>query len=235
MCVRTSVERPAVQAVFSAESCRLLRLVALVLLCLSPVLAVDSTADRSALESIYQSMGGLQWTTQTDWMSATVSMCSWFGVACQDGCPTTSVSIECRVVELNLASNGLQNAIAIEVEQLVSLTKIVLGGNSLSGVVPSLSALVNLKWLDLNTASLSGTIPEFQTLASLERLELYGNQLDGTLPSFDSSVSLSYLDVGQCYGLAGPLPLFSSHLSMKILYMNDNQFSGTMPSYEHLV
>ena len=156
----------------------------LCLLLLPPVLAIDSITDRTALESIYQGMGGAQWTRQTRWLASDVSMCAWFGVKCQTGCPTNSTSIECRVVELSLASNRLQGAISPGIEQLANLTKLVLGRNALAGTIPSFNASVNLQWLDLNTASLTGSIPDLRALRQLRRLELFGNRLGGTLPDF---------------------------------------------------
>ena len=197
--------------------------------------AVDSAADRSALTSVYHSMGGVMWATQTNWLAPNVSMCLWYGVSCQTGCPSNSTSTECRAVELDLASNGLRGPIAPELEQLVNLTSIVMGHNELSGTIPDFDTLSSLKWLDLNSASLTGSIPEFHRLVSLERLELFENRLQGTLPSFVTSVRLAYLDLSPCYELVGTLPSFSNLIQMKTLYLSQNQFIGTIPSYATLV
>jgi Leucine-rich repeat (LRR) protein len=208
-----------------------------IILAATPVRAVDSITDRSALIDVYHAMGGAQWTSRGGWLAPNVSMCSWFGVVCQPGCPSgtssSGASVECRVVELDLASNNLRGAIAPALQLLANLTRLKLGGNPLSGTIPSFSALKRLHWLDVNSASLTGSIPDFQALVSLERLELYGNHLTGTLPSFAGLPRLLYFDVEPCFGLVGPIPSFPP--SIDTIYLGQNLLNGTIPNLASLV
>ncbi|MBC6473766.1 MAG: putative Ig domain-containing protein [Hormoscilla sp. GM102CHS1] len=97
------------------------------------------------------------------------------------------------------------------------VTKIELGENSLSGMLPSeLSSLSNLQVLTLyNNKDLSGTIPsELGSLSKLQILDLsdkydfFGMNLSGTIPSELGSLS-----------------------KLQILELDGNYLSGTLPSF----
>ena len=87
-------------------------------------------------------------------------------------------------------SNWLSNAplsewYGVETDDNGQVTRLNLGGNQLSGEVPShLGGLSNLQDLALGANHLSGAIPpELGGLSSLQRLSLWGNQLSGNIPA----------------------------------------------------
>ncbi|MES1912359.1 MAG: hypothetical protein MHM6MM_004646 [Cercozoa sp. M6MM] len=130
-----------------------------VVLCLvlatSGVLAL-SGAQKTALESIYDTLGGTSWTNNSNWKNSSVDACDWHGVTC-DG--TKSV-----VTELVLAENGLS-------------------GSLLNGMF---DAFTGLKVLNLQRNALTGTITEntFAQNTALEELVVGENAFDGIFPEY---------------------------------------------------
>ena len=91
-----------------------------------------NSADRAALESLYEATGGHGWTESTNWLGEH-AIDEWYG--------TTTDSLG-RVTGLDLASNGLTGGIPTSLAHLAELIVLRIGGNALSGRLPlSLSRL----------------------------------------------------------------------------------------------
>ena len=179
-------------------------------------------AECEALEAVFNSTQGRNWTTKTNWLQ-TETPCSWYGVTCEAG----------HVSQLSLSSNRLNGQLPAEIGNLTSLTALYLGGNQLSGSIPAeIGNLTHLTDLYLFYNQLNGSIPpEIGTLMSLASLHLDGNQLSGAIPAEIGNLSNLtdlYLPYNQ---LSGAIPIEIGNLaSLTTLYLDDNQLSGMIPS-----
>jgi hypothetical protein len=176
-------------------------------------------SDRLALEALFKSCGGADWTEKGGWMTE-AELGKWFGV---------TVNAEGRVVKLNLHSNNLAGALPSEIQQLSALMFLALGHNKLTGAIPAeLGQLEALKTLALHGNQLSEAMPaELAQLLALAHLDLSDNQLSEDIPA----------ELAQLPALAN-LELFTNQLSGAIpaelarlpalahLDLHDNQLSG---------
>ena len=114
-----------------------------------------------------------------------------------------------------------------------SVTELRLGGNSLSGSIPSeLVNLTNLRDLYLHDNSLSGNIPaELGNLTNLTSLALHSNSLSGSIPSeLGNLTNLTnlYLDDNR---LSGNIPAELGNLTnLSDLFLYSNSLSGSIPA-----
>ena len=138
--------------------------------------------DYAALELLYQSTNGGNWTNNTGWLKD-CDPCrgiKWQGITCN----TDST----RVTQILLFNNNLNGTIPVELNTLTELKFLYLHSNNLTGTIPTeLGDLSNLKELILMNNSLSGNIPStLSNLSNLTLLMLSDNNLDGCIPeSFD--------------------------------------------------
>ena len=180
--------------------------------------------ERDALIALYNSTDGLNWTNQAGWMGAAGSECSWFGIECN--------SDKDQVISIHLASNGLQNELPQDIQNLSGLAHLDLRDNQLSGYIPEIiGSLSYLTHLDLSANNFSGNIPDsIGQLNNLEALLLYDNQLTGEIPvSLGSSISLKRLYLEKNH-LTGTLPKeFASLSNLEKIRVNSNQLIGLIP------
>ena len=119
-------------------------------------------------------------------------------------------------------------------QQATGLTILNLGGNELSGPIPSwLGGLTELTWLRLADNRLSGEIPaELANLTALTSLNLNGNELSGPIPSWLGGLTgLTWLGL---WGnrLSGPIPAELGNLTaLTSLNLGGNELSGPIPSW----
>ncbi|WP_234387103.1 leucine-rich repeat domain-containing protein [Aquimarina sp. Aq78] len=205
-----------------------------------------SAAEKQALVDLYNSTNGASWNTNTNWLSATVPVCDWYGVTVVDG----------KVTTIELVSNNLVGDIPVGIKGLTNLIKLNLETNQLTGTIPvEIGQLLNLEFLSLNQNDLYEEIPtELQLLSKLRSLYLGHNKLTGTIPVSLSKLSnLRYLHL-QGNKLSGEIPLalgilsnltdlnlysnaltgeipveLGQLLNLKSLHLDNNQLSGSIP------
>ncbi|CAA0813218.1 disease resistance family protein / LRR family protein [Striga hermonthica] len=139
---------------------------------------------------------------------------------------------------VNLGSNNLQGNISTAIENLTSLTTLVLSHNELSGEIPrEIGSLCKMQRLDLSYNKLGGNISDssFENvsscfLGSLEFLDLSMNQLSGHLTHMLGSFKrLGALMLGR-NSLSGVIPSNIGNLSsLQSLDMSYNRLSGNLP------
>ena len=92
-------------------------------------------ADRTALDSLYGAAGGTNWTNAGGWRGEGA-------VGDRHGVSADSLG---RVLELDLADNGLAGVVSHELGDLGHMTVLKLGGNDLSGRLPRSLAQLSLR------------------------------------------------------------------------------------------
>ena len=183
---------------------------------------VPVTADHSALEALYQALGGPDWINNDNWLSGR-SLDTWHGV---------EVDGDGRVAVLDLEFNGLEGVLPPELGDLSGLWSLNLSRNALSGGIPvELSRLSRLGFLDLNDNDLRGPIPSHVgDLTTLESLDLSANDFTGPIPSEMGNLrGLSTLDLSD-NELDGPVPPELGNLTrLRTLLLLRNSLSGPIP------
>jgi Leucine-rich repeat (LRR) protein len=204
------------------------------------------TTDSLALVQLYNATGGVTWSTQGNWKTAT-PINTWSGITFSGG----------RVTQINLSGNNLTGTLPASIGNLTALTNLTLDNNDITGAIPaelfSITTLTtlnllnnlfsgsipkeignatNLINLNLSANNLSGNIPnEISLLTNLDVLELYFNKLSGTIPtSLGTMTGLVTLNLSQNQ-LTGSIPTqLGSMTSLNFLYLQYNQLSGSIPT-----
>lgn len=204
---------------------RLCFLALALLLCTGAIQAAIPLNERAALEALYNNTNGASWTTNTGWMGAAGTECSWHGVVCNAG--------ETTILEINLENNNLAGNLPTELSDLNNLQQLHLNSNRISGAMPEqLGSLSNLLSLWLFSNQLSGNIPTtVGGMTSLSDLNLNNNQLTGDIPTqLENLTQLRYLGIAN-NKLTGSIPTQLENLSqLQYLLLADNQLSGTIPT-----
>ncbi|WP_106794151.1 leucine-rich repeat domain-containing protein [Aquimarina sp. Aq78] len=181
-----------------------------------------SAAEKQALIDFYTTTNGAGWTTNTNWLSATVPVCDWYGITVVDG----------KITALKLPKNNVTGKIPASISSLVHLTTLRLNDNKLSGDIPSaLGEVVSLEHVYLSWNHLTGEIPPaIGKLKALRTLEAMGNQFTGNIPvELGNLTSLERLSLYRNL-LTGTIPVeLSGLLNLKYLSLSDNQLSGSIP------
>src|SRR5678815_1689013 len=139
---------------------------------------LNSGPEFSALQAIYTSTDGANWTDSTGWGSG--DACSWFGITCdQDTTPGDNTS---HVVQVYLSYNNLNGSIA-DLTELIALQDIQVDNNLLTGSILVLTGLISLRNFDVHANLLTGSIPALTALAGLQYVSVDDNQLTGGIPA----------------------------------------------------
>jgi Leucine-rich repeat (LRR) protein len=138
-----------------------------------------------------------------------------------------------RVTYIYLGGNHLSGTIPSSIGNLVKLSECHLDVNRLTGTIPSsIGNLLNLTWLNLSFNQLSGAIPSsIGNLVKLELLSLRYNRLSGSIPfSIGNLVKLEQLGLDNNQ-LSGAIPSSIGNLvKLPELDLSINQLSGSIPS-----
>ncbi|XP_047340913.1 leucine-rich repeat receptor-like serine/threonine-protein kinase RGI4 [Impatiens glandulifera] len=136
----------------------------------------------------------------SNWDSTHQTPCKWFGISC---------NYAGEVIEINLRDIDLLGNVPSNLSSFSSsLTKLILTGTNLTGLIPpEIASLQQLKNLDLSDNALNGEIPsDICGLLKLEELYLNSNRLEGSIP----------IEIGNL-------------TSLRWLILYDNQLSGFIP------
>ncbi|MCG3193534.1 MAG: hypothetical protein DIJKHBIC_02787 [Thermoanaerobaculia bacterium] len=119
--------------------------------------AAIPASQRTALVDLYNNTAGGSWLTRTNWLNATGTECTWYGVTCD---------IEQTTVQsLSLPGNRLNGTLPTTLGNLSNLRTLNLSNNQLYGTLPaSLSSAYYLETLRLQSNRLGGSIPSSYTV-----------------------------------------------------------------------
>jgi len=203
------------------------------------------TAEKNALNQMYQQTNGDQWINNDLWSQN--DACQRKGITCNDD-QTHVVSITLPYNELqgnlpesladltqlkylDLSSNNLSGGIPLAVWRLPHLSHVNLSSNSLStGLLNDTQTVSPIQYLNLKDNAFSGNIPESITqLTHLSTLYLSDNQFSGNIPDISLLENLVhvYLDHNE---LSGIIPARIGNLNLlQTLRLNNNDLSGNIP------
>jgi len=185
--------------------------------------------DYAALEALYNSTGGANWTNNTGWLQdcdpcGIVSNTPWHGITCFGNSEV--------VTEINLNGNNLVGPIPPEIGDLISLDLLSLEGNNLGGTIPTeIGDLQFLEELRLGACQLTGSMPaSICNLGALTYLNLGINQMSGTLPTcLEDLIFLEFFNVRN-NSFSGALPNFDAdQTALDWLATYNNNFTGPIP------
>jgi len=132
-----------------------------------------------------------------------------------------------RVTRVMLNGNNLTGVLP-ELKGLTELQELHLIGNELTGSLPTLTGLPSLTWLVANHNHFTGSIPELTGLTKLQVFQVTYNQLSGTVPSLTGLVALELFNAGGNQ-LEGPIPELSGLARLGVFELGNNRLSGSIP------
>jgi hypothetical protein len=163
-------------------------------------LTEERLVQRWVMATLAFSLAYESWDSNDNWLDSD-DVCSWFGIACNNGG---------NVVTLALRNNGLDGTLPSEVSLLGgTLRSLDVGNNGLTGGFPSsFGRLVNLETLRINNNAMTGRIPtQIGSMISLVVLDFQRNQFSGAVPQSIASLQ-----------------------NLNQLFFNTNDMSGTVPA-----
>ena len=214
------------------------------LLCLVSLLAFISfvnkagaqvnTRDSFALVDLYNSTGGPNWKSHTNWLTIK-PVATWYGITVRNN----------HVVNIALGYNRMTGSLPSSLGNLDSLQILSITNNytNLTGSIPaSIGSLHRLTLLDLNANGFIGSLPfEIGNIDSLQKLNVSNNSLSGELPSSIgrlkklASFDASYNRTGSGHisgnGFSGAIPDSLGYCaSLSLLNLSYNTLTGKIPS-----
>lgn len=179
-------------------------------------------AECAALQALYESTNGPDWTSHTHWMEHR-NPCVWQGVECASG----------HVTKLDLRENNLVGNLPPEIGDLPYLSWLWLDRNQLTGELPEgIVGLPRLERLWLSENDLTGTLPSgIGGLCNLSSIYLQENQIGGYIPTEISCLpELRYINLSN-NDFRGIIPPELGKLPvLQELKLTSNNLSGIIPS-----
>jgi Leucine-rich repeat (LRR) protein len=188
----------------------------------------DFTSERDTLNKLHKVAGGEFWKNASLWQSE-APICSWEGVACENGDLQDAEGI----TSLRLDANGLSGTLPSDVWSLPSLRLLSLNDNprlkvNLEGVEAGPRSLEVLQLSQTNMESLEG----ISALTSLKELHVTGNGIAGTFPEelLELSNTIEALYIAENH-FFGSLPTKIGEMTrLRSLFAYENDFLSTIPS-----
>ncbi|KAL4296971.1 hypothetical protein GQ457_12G016990 [Hibiscus cannabinus] len=184
-----------------------------------------------------------------DSWGAANSVCSFYGITCNDGgfvkeielsdqkltgvLPLDSICQLPSLQKLSLGFNSLYGPISEDLNNCLKLEYLDLGNNLFDGSFPDISSLIQLKSLHLNNSGFSGVFPwkMLENMTNLTALSLGDNPLDRSL--FPNQIlklkKLNWLYLANC-SIEGKIPPAIGGLAELVnLELEYNHLSGEIP------
>lgn len=191
------------------------------------------------LHSVLQPSPLATTTQNTIRINLAADHCIWIGITCNTN--TTDMIPDGIVTDLVWSEYRLLGTIPTTIQYLSSLTKLDLGSNELSGMIPNelYTNLTNLQHLYLHDNQLTGTLSNtgLSQLPNLIHLFLNDNRLTGTLPqnlgspgtNAASARPLEWLNLYN-NSFTGSIPLNWNLRKVFLLDLGRNQLTGSIPA-----
>jgi len=138
-----------------------------------------------------------------------------------------------KLKELHFTENDVKGPFPDEIFELVSMEKLYLSFNKISGPLPKkIGQLTDLREFYAYTNEMTGTIPEeIGNLVNIENLVLGKNKFRGSLPnSLNDLAHLKEFSVYYNKGLSGTVLPFSTVTKIEKLDLEGCQFTGQLPN-----
>eukprot|EP00002_Diphylleia_rotans_P000268 TRINITY_DN10135_c0_g1_i9.p1 TRINITY_DN10135_c0_g1~~TRINITY_DN10135_c0_g1_i9.p1 ORF type:complete len:1609 (+),score=225.44 TRINITY_DN10135_c0_g1_i9:95-4921(+) len=181
---------------------------------------------RESLEQFYKFMKGENWDVKDGWLED-VSVCSWYGVHCDDSCSNAQNQDSwCPIDRLSLPDNRLKGEIpsCTWVSRFPTGLELILNSNMISGTLDDF-CFENIHIIDFSNNKLDGEI-RLINASFLNTLRLSRNNFTGSLPILDTP-SLEVLDLSNNIFSGSVVGLPSSITELR---MNSNGFEGLLTS-----
>jgi len=206
--------------------------------CVVGVAALNvSPSELAGLTELYHALGGPQWRSNLNWLD-NEEPCAfgaeWQGVVCSPDFLGLS-SHDFFVVGLRLAGNSLSGSMpnASLWQQLPNLSEVDLSSNEITGSMHGVLGIgMSLSKLDLSHNPLSGVLPtsEWLQVPYLTELTITNTEIGGSLPvemSLLSQLSSLTLSANRLNGTLPPEWALLS--SLRDLMLDTNDLSGLLP------
>jgi RHS repeat-associated protein len=186
---------------------------------------VPNNVEFAALQDLYESTGGPNWTNNTNWLQGSTAgeMEQWYGISMQDG----------DVAKIELPNNNLQGPLPESLGDLTSLDTLSLYSNSLTALPESLGNLTNLQVFYAFSNQLSSIPESIGNLSNLYTLRLHSNKLTSIPGSIGNLTKLDVLAVH--FNQLSSLPESIGEMTnLEILYIEGNQLTSLPASISSL-
>lgn len=205
---------------------QLLKAILLLLLACLSLTQGQVASDRTALQALYDALGGPSWTVTWNFSQN----------LCLNSAKTVSCDSKFNVVEVNLANRGLVGTIPPGIANFTSILRLYLHSNpSLTGNLPTeIGQLTTLTAIQVYGCGLNGQIPtQIGKLSKLTSLRLYNNFITGTLPTELGSLTFNVFNDLQLHNnlMTGTLPTELAKLKALVtMTLQKNQLTGAIPT-----
>lgn len=141
-----------------------------------------------------------------------------------------------KLYDLHFASTGIKKSFPTEILQLVTLRKLFLEDNRITGTLPTeIGRLKNLDKLSLKQNDLTGPLPsELGLLTNLDTLDISVNSMSGVIPNELGNLlklrSLNLASQSSFKKFTGPLPSFETNPVLLYLNVSQNALAGELPT-----
>ncbi|EAY81349.1 hypothetical protein OsI_36521 [Oryza sativa Indica Group] len=135
-----------------------------------------------------------------------------------------------KATDLVISSNNISGSLPANMETM-SLERLYLGSNQITGVIPILPP--NLTWLEIQNNMLSGSVASktFGSAPQLVFMDLSSNNIKGHIPgSICELQHLQYLNLANNH-LEGEFPQCIGMTELQHFILNNNSLSGKVPSF----